>query len=71
MEGVTNNRKEELNLSARSQLNLFWSYVAFGVSAFAALLTQSATVFVVSLALSLACLFSEGLLRPAPARRKR
>ena len=39
MEGITNYRKEKLNLSARSQLNLFWSYVAFGVSTFAALLT--------------------------------
>ena len=71
MEGITQIERRSLIVSARSQLNLFWSYAAVGVSTFAALLTQSATVFVVCLALGLACLFSEGFLRPSPVYRKR
>jgi hypothetical protein len=58
-------------LKARNQLNVIYTYLALGISAFAALLFQSATVFVICIALTMGSFFSEGLLRPNPNRRKR
>jgi hypothetical protein len=70
MERVISNRKEVL-LKARNQLNVIYTYFAMGISTFAALLFQSATVFIICIALTMGCFFSEGLLRPNPIRRKR
>lgn len=58
-------------LGARNQLNIVYTYIALAVSTFAALLLESAAVFVICLALTVGCFFSEGLLRLAPTRRRR
>ena len=63
--------RKEVQLKARNQLNVIYTYLALAISAFAALLSQSATVFVICVVLTMGCFFSEGLLRPNPSRRKR